>query len=274
MSVDIPPWEPHLDKEYNEDQKKALALYPEWSPDHMLLSAYFRNPDDFSLTDAGQAIAAQKFGPHATHIRFSYIFQNAWAEIVPILAITAIANGQSPEERKKIFGVLSIKEYVQKKGTPVLPLARRVRQNVRIWLASSVPKKPRIWPLGPGEKIYQWVVTNLPIWQILSIDNTRQKKLLFAYFTNPGAFVFTRMAFLLIRNLLQNQQWLALSPPNTRFTKFIIIDGFVYDEVKGQIYLHVQARGRHDTEFQDYRIPVSQIEDVLHRLIELTTIKT
>ena len=126
--------------EYNEDQKKSLALYPKWSKDHTLLSAYFRNPEDFSLTDAGQAIAAQKFGPHATHIWFSYIFQNARTEIIPILAITAIASGQFLEERKNITGVLSIKKYVQKKGTPVLPLARGVRRKVRIWLASSVPK--------------------------------------------------------------------------------------------------------------------------------------
>ena len=73
-------------------------------------------------------------------MRHTHIFQNARTEIIPILAITAIASGQSLEDRKKILGVLSIKEYVQKKGTPVLPLARGVRRKVRIWLASSVPK--------------------------------------------------------------------------------------------------------------------------------------
>ena len=63
-------------------------------------------------------------------------------------------------------------------------------------------------------------------------------------------------------------------PKSFRFEKLIKIDGFVYDEVQEQIYLHVQARGQYDIAFQDYRIPVSQIEGVLHRLIELTTIKT
>ena len=175
---------------------------------------------------------------------------------------------------KKYHRCLIYQEICPKERNASPPISKRSSSKSQNMTRFFSPKKPRIRPLGPGEKIYQWVVTNLPIWQILSIDNTRQKELLFAYFTNPGAFVFIREAFSILKNILVRSYGMPNFPKSFRFEKLIKIDGFVYDEVQEQIYLHVQARGQYDIAFQDYRIPVSQIEGVLHRLIELTTIKT